>query len=258
MAFLPGVRTVAEQRQLNAGKDKVMSVNKSQLTKSIQDRGQYATVPNELWTLPLSIKAKTAFCFLIAQSEKWNPGLRGIAAGISMSVSTAKRAIEELESANMIQVESSPNGLRNVYTFTSINDWTVPSVAQAVPSATAHRATPETVAVSPVARIQEEYNTNPIPTNKKSSKVRKDSFLKEEKNSTPELPPYKVKASPWYQHYLKSSYIEQQFNSFPESLKLQAIAITDKEDFLAFVNENTPPTFQYVDPIGLLLASLPS
>ena len=100
-----------------------MSVNKSKLAKSIMDRGQWSPQPNELWSMPISVKAKSAYCYLLAQQDNWNPGLKGIATGISMSINSARAAIKELEDANMISVEQSPNGLRNVYTFTGVDEW---------------------------------------------------------------------------------------------------------------------------------------
>jgi hypothetical protein len=141
-----------------------MSVNKTRLSNSILKRGNYAPVPNELWSLKLSIRAKTAYCYLVAQSEDWRPGLRSIAEGISASVNTARAAIKELEDANMIEVEHSPNGLRNIYSFTGIDEWNLKTVStgKETVSAGAH-------SVSPVERLpyhqlhtsNKKYNKNP-------------------------------------------------------------------------------------------------
>jgi hypothetical protein len=115
--------------------------------------------------------------------------------------------------------------------------------------------------VSGETRIQEEYNTNQTIQSKtrEVSEVSEVSevkipFLKDEESNT--LPPWKVKTSPWYQHYLKSSIVEQKFHLLPESIKQQAFYISDKDEFLTFVNQNTPVGFKYVDPLTVLVAMM--
>lgn len=101
-----------------------------------------------------------------------------------------------------------------------------------------------------------DTNTNTSSTNTRTLRSEGASVDSNDSFKDENLTPYKVKTSPWYQHYLKSSIIEQKFNSFPESLKRQAVAIVDKDDFVSFVNENTPKTFRYEDPLALLKAKL--
>lgn len=109
-----------------------MSVNKSALTKSIQDRGNYTTLPNDIWKAPISAKAKTVYIYLISNGEKWAPGTREIAAATSIGRDSVKTAIEELEKHNMILVDRPEQaGLRITYIFTAIENWlTVVEVEQ--------------------------------------------------------------------------------------------------------------------------------
>lgn len=214
-----------------------MSVNKSKLAKSIMDRGQWSPQPNELWSMPISVKAKSAYCYLLAQSDTWNPGLKGIATGISMSVNSARAAIKELEDANMITVEQSPNGLRNIYTFTGVNEWNCQAASDSalapVQSKEGHHINGCTGTVSPVARIQEESNTNLIlttNTKKYRVEVRENSFKEEEEEVE-----YKVPYSPWRLHYLKSPAYEVAFDNLSPEEQSRAYAIKDKEDFLTFL-----------------------
>lgn len=158
-----------------------MSVNKSKLVKSIQDRGNYSTVPNELWELSVSVKAKTAYCYLLAQSDRWNPGVREIADGISMSKNSAREAIRELEAAGMIEVDEGPHGLRNVYSFTAICDWTAhpnsapacQNIARGTSSNFDMVGIPRDSGGHPTGHIQEE-------SKKKKTKEEKTSYLQEE------------------------------------------------------------------------------
>jgi len=100
-----------------------MSKNKSAVAASIK-KGNWASIPNELWEIPeLSIYAKATFCYLMSQSDTWNAGLRGIAAGISASRTGAQKAIDELSAAGMIDVEKMEKGLRSIYTLKPMSSW---------------------------------------------------------------------------------------------------------------------------------------
>ena len=145
-----------------------MSVNKSELTRSISQRGHFSIIPNEIWTLELSMKAKIVFLYLLSQSDTWNPGLRGIAEGTSISVPTARLALKELEDANMITVSESIQGLRNVYCFTSMECWKFAGCAKTctpTPPVTVQKlahspATDLHTTVQKLAHIQEEDKKN--------------------------------------------------------------------------------------------------
>lgn len=84
--------------------------------------------------------------------------------------------------------------------------------------------------IRPSRESVEEKNTfqdkETIGSNPEKQKLPPHSFPPEKVRITPkpsqavpELPPYKVKASPWYQHYLKSPINEEVFNSLPEEIK---------------------------------------
>lgn len=176
-----------------------MSVNKSKLARSIMNRGQWSPQPNELWNMPISVKAKSAYCYLLAQSDSWNPGLKGIAAGISMSINSARAAIKELEDANMVIVEQSPNGLRNVYIFTGVDEWNCQATSNSARALTADfiggttsnsaggtisnsaGGTTSNSAGAPYHPLHaSKTNTipNPIPTNKKERSVAKATLVR--------------------------------------------------------------------------------
>lgn len=225
-----------------------MSVNKNELNKSISSRGQFSLIPNEIWTLPISMKAKIAYMYLLSQSESWNPGVRGIAEGTSMSVPTVRTALKELEDCHMITVSESAQGLRNIYVFNSIESWNFAGCAKdcTVPPQEFAQGlgTDLHTTVQKIAHTQEESKTKPILISKTSSsdKPTKNSSEKRVLNSKDqdEVPEYLVKYSPWRLHYLKSSFYEAKFDSLPEELKARAFVIEDKEDFLAFLSDNAP------------------
>lgn len=100
-----------------------MSVNKNQVHKSITSRGNFSIVPNEIWTKSISLKSKAVYIYLLGQSEKWNSGVREIAAALSISIPTARDALKELELNSYITIELSAQGLRNVYSFNDPSDW---------------------------------------------------------------------------------------------------------------------------------------
>lgn len=107
-----------------------MSINKSALTKSIQDRGNYTTLPNDIWSTPISTKAKIVYIYLLSNREKWAPGTREIASATAIGRDSVKAAIQELEAHSMILVDRPEQaGLRITYVFTAIENWlTIPKV----------------------------------------------------------------------------------------------------------------------------------
>ena len=100
-----------------------MSINKSDLTKSITNRGGFSMVPNDIWTQTISNHAKIVYMYLLAQSEKWNPGSREIATGTSIGRDSVRNALKELEAAKMITISEGPRGLRDIYQFNPLEDW---------------------------------------------------------------------------------------------------------------------------------------
>jgi hypothetical protein len=153
-----------------------MSVNKSDLTKSIQSRGQYSIVPNEIWNLPLSKHAKIVYIFIISQADTWNPGTRQIAEGTCSSLTTVCNALKELQDHYMLIIDVAPTGLRNVYRITGLSDWCFDTVTgdttQYQPTVTTdttqYQYPAKTVSPTDTIRyhIQEEEKKNPIPTEK--------------------------------------------------------------------------------------------
>jgi len=102
-----------------------MSVNKSKLSRSIQSRGQYFIGPNEIWSLPLSTKAKITYIFLISQSDSWNPGTREIADAIGMGRDSVTEALAELQNRNMISIIDNGHGMRKTYMVNGIEEWVI-------------------------------------------------------------------------------------------------------------------------------------
>ena len=102
-----------------------MSVNKSKLSRSIQSRGQYFIGPNEIWSLPLSTKAKITYIFLISQSDSWNPGTREIADAIGMGRDSVTEALAELQEVNMISIIDNGQGMRKTYMVNGIEEWVI-------------------------------------------------------------------------------------------------------------------------------------
>ena len=100
----------------------IMSLCKNQLTKSLSNRGNFSIIPNEYWELDISLKAKVVYGYIIAQAEFWNPSLRAMSKKLNISVNTIRSAIEELRSANMLQI-SSEAGACNQYILTSVDVW---------------------------------------------------------------------------------------------------------------------------------------
>ena len=170
-----------------------MSVNKTKLISSIQKRGGYFQGPNEIWEIKgLSMKAKVIYLYLLAQSDNWNPGLKGIATGTSVSINTARAAIKELEDNKMIEVETHANGLRNIYTFTSLEEWVCQAGAEfdaaqqvvfpkSTPQAGAEfdRATVSTIALVPYQGLHAP-NKNIILTNNTNREVSVESLNSKE------------------------------------------------------------------------------
>lgn len=212
-----------------------MSINKSKLTKSIQDRGGYFTGPNEIWTLPISSKAKIVYLYLISQSDTWNPGSREIAAGTSIGRDSVREALKELEFNKMITISEGPHGLRNVYDIAGLKEWDFTSTG---PKHVHPLDLPRSTTGRNQVHIQEE--SNKLANTKLASEV-KNSF-----KDTKLVPEFEVKTSPWYQHYLKSSYNEETFNSLPlktrqslydQTLKLKEIDGSEAKDkFISALN----------------------
>lgn len=155
-----------------------MSVNKSKLTKSIQERGNYSIIPNELWKLPLSVKAKTTYCFLISQSDSWNPGTREIASGTSTSLPTVRKALTELERVKMIVINEGPHGFRNLYEITGTNEW---DFSDCVKPKSPTDKNGNQGCVKPESVVGKTEITSNKNTNKKSKKIlRIEDPMKEE------------------------------------------------------------------------------
>ena len=109
-----------------------MSINKSKLTKSIQDRGNYTPIPNDIWSCPISCKAKIIYVYLLSNSDKWNPGIREIANSTGVSTDTVSKSLIELENACMLQIiKPEYRGMRTQYIFSSVLDWKSPTSVHA-------------------------------------------------------------------------------------------------------------------------------
>lgn len=100
-----------------------MSLNKSKLVKSIQDRGQYTVVPNDLWEKPIKPSAKIVYVFIISQSDGWHPGQRSIATRTGYSQSTVSNALQDLQDTNMLEIISNGVGMRHTYIINAIEEW---------------------------------------------------------------------------------------------------------------------------------------
>lgn len=100
-----------------------MSINKNKLIESITSRGDFTIVPNELWSLNITHKAKIVYVFILMQSQKWEPSIRCIAAGVNYGNDAVLQAIKELQRVKMIEIMPRGPGLRNEYFLTSIKEW---------------------------------------------------------------------------------------------------------------------------------------
>ena len=101
-----------------------MSTNKSKLTKSIQDRGNFTPVPNDIWEAPIPTQSKLIFIYLLSNSEKWAPGHREIHSNTGVRRASISNYIKELEDKNMLTVTPPPKqGMRAKYEFTSLLSW---------------------------------------------------------------------------------------------------------------------------------------
>lgn len=164
-----------------------MSVNKSKLSRSIQNRGQYFIGPNEIWSLPISSKAKLTYIYLISQSDSWNPGIRVISDAIGIGREGVADALSELEQKKMIEIVDNGTGMRKTYMVNGIEEWILEEEADVFEGGhLAERRQPPSGKASATQRklghIQEE-----------SKKI---STTAEKKISKEEILPEKVKLSP--------------------------------------------------------------
>jgi hypothetical protein len=100
-----------------------MSINKNKLIESITSRGGFTIVPNEIWSLPITHKAKLVYVFILMQAQKWEPSIRSIGSGVNYGNDAVLQAIKELQRVKMIEIMPRGPGLRNEYYLTPIEEW---------------------------------------------------------------------------------------------------------------------------------------
>ena len=88
-----------------------MSVNKNAINNQIQDRGKYSQVPNEIWEVKdITVYAREIWIYLLSCHPQWKGSIANLSRNLGFSLSTAKRAVEQLESFGMLKTTQHNKG----------------------------------------------------------------------------------------------------------------------------------------------------
>jgi hypothetical protein len=107
-----------------------VSVNKKHYNDFIQGRGQYATVPNELWELPgLDLPAKAIWCYILSRSPNWTSSRNNVARNLTIHPVTASKYLRQLEERRLLRIVTNPDGSWD-FEILPPSEWTNPPVPE--------------------------------------------------------------------------------------------------------------------------------
>jgi len=228
-----------------------MSVNKNAISNQLQNRGEFAQIPNEVWQVKdLSLYARSVWIYLASEGPGWDGSYPNISRALDISVNTARKAVKELVTHNMLLAISHKEGTD--FELISSDQWKVTwtefyqrqldkkanasSASGQRKRRTGANASDAQGHMHPAHSIQKESkrsNTINTPTAEAvgCSEVMVQNFEDRESDTQtfpPEprgnarkpkdsLPDYQNKHSSWYLHYLKSELNRSTFLSLPEA-----------------------------------------
>jgi hypothetical protein len=102
-----------------------MGCNKKRHNDSIQERGRYSTVPNELWSFPIDYAAKFIWGYLLSCGPSWNTSRNNIAKSLGMSVNTVSKHVYDLITYNMVQLTSDSDEAWE-FEIIPVDEWKMP------------------------------------------------------------------------------------------------------------------------------------
>jgi hypothetical protein len=99
-----------------------MSIDKTNVSSEMSDRGRFAMIPNELWEMKINIYAKFIWCYLLSQSENWESSKRNIARNLELDIDTVRKYIDELVNNTML-IEINIPGRRTDFEIIPPSRW---------------------------------------------------------------------------------------------------------------------------------------
>lgn len=216
-----------------------MSVNKNQIANQLQNRGQFAQIPNEIYkVLNLSNTARSIWIYLASEGPGWKSSYGNIARNMDLALNTVRTGIKELVDFNMVIVTAYAEGCD--FELISSDQWNVSwKVVEDKPktpiqNSTGAKSKDEQPLVQkthkPIIKncsTSNKTNTTILTnTPEASASGQVSDILSLKDKGSNNLHPYKVKTSNWYQHYLKSPINEEVFKSLPEEIKSSLYAKT--------------------------------
>lgn len=102
-----------------------MSMNKKSVCREIQEIKNYTMVPNAIWDLDISGKAKTVWIYLLSNSATFDPSSRLISEKTGLCRLSVQNALAELSASCLVDIiPASKRGRRTRYRMRGPSDWT--------------------------------------------------------------------------------------------------------------------------------------
>ena len=101
-----------------------MSVFKSKISDQLQNRGQFAQIPNEIYQVKeLSNYARSIWIYLASEGPGWKGSYPNISKTLGFSVNTVRKSVKELEALNMLTATGHETGTD--FELLSTDQWVV-------------------------------------------------------------------------------------------------------------------------------------